>query len=231
MKIGIMGAGAMGTTLARRLAGLGHTVSLASARGPEALTAVAAELRARPVPLVDVAQAELLFLAVPTRAIPTLPGIAFARAPSRLVVVDLGNYHPQLRDGRIEAIEQGLLDSEWVSLQLGRPVLKAFNSIFARSLLEKGAPKGASGRLALPVAGDSPGAKETVLHLVEELGFDPIDAGSLADSWRQGTGTPAYCQDLDAPALRRALAEAQRSRVAEYRAKEEARIRRAMVGD
>ena len=104
-----------------------------------------------------------------------------------------------------------MLDSQWVAQQIGRPVVKAFNNIFAKSLLERGVPKGTAGRLALSVAGDSPGARAAVLRLVDDLGFDPVDAGELDNSWRQQTGTPAYCQDLDATALRRALAEADRS--------------------
>jgi predicted dinucleotide-binding enzyme len=150
--------------------------------------------------------------------------------PSNVVVIDIGNYHPELRDGQIDAIDQGLLDSQWVAQQIGHPVIKAFNNIFAKSLLENGAPKGTPGRIALPVAGDSLEARATVLRLVDELGFDPVDDGDLNDSFRQGTGTPAYCKDLDAAALRRALAEADRGRVAQYRSQEEARITRALAG-
>jgi predicted dinucleotide-binding enzyme len=146
--------------------------------------------------------------------------------PGSLVVIDIGNYHPELRDGRIDAIDAGLPDSQWVAQQIGRPVIKAFNNIFAKSLLEKGAARGTKGRVALSVAGDSPDAKAAVLRLVDDLGFDPVDGGDLENSWRQQPGTPAYCRDLDAAALRRALAEADRSRIAEYRAEQEARIRR-----
>jgi predicted dinucleotide-binding enzyme len=119
-------------------------------------------------------------------------------------------------------------ESEWVARQIGRPVVKAFNNIFAQSLLEKGLPRGTRSRIALPVAGDPPDARARVLRLVDDLGFDPVDGGALDDSWRQQTGTPAYCRDLDAAALLRALAEADRSRLAEYRAEEEARIRRSL---
>jgi predicted dinucleotide-binding enzyme len=94
-------------------------------------------------------------------------------------------------------------------------VIKAFNNIFASSLLEKGTPAGTMGRIALSVAGDPPDARTTVLRLVDDLGFDAVDGGGLDDSWRQQPGTPAYCQELGAAALRRALAEADRSRIAE----------------
>src|SRR5439155_12962100 len=115
---------------------------------------------------------------------------------------------------------------QWVAQQIGRPVIKAFNNILASSLREKGLPKGTHGRIALSVAGDSLDAKTAVLRLVDDLGFDPVDGGDLDESWRQQPGTPAYCRDLEAAALRRALAEADRSRIAEYRAEQEARIRR-----
>ena len=94
--------------------------------------------------------------------------------------------------------------------------------------MEKGVPRGTRGRIALSVCGDSSDAKAAVLRLVDDLGFDPVDGGDLDDSWRQQPGTPAYCQDLEAAALRRALAEADRSRIAEYRAEQEARIRRSL---
>ena len=167
-----------------------------------------------------------VILAIPTKAVADLPRALFANVPSSVVVIDIGNYHPELRDGRIDAIDRGMLDSQWVAQQIGRPVIKAFNNILAKSLLEKGVPRGTNGRIALSVAGDSLDAKAAVLRLVDELGFDPVDGGDLDDSWRQQPGTPAYCQDLEAADLRRALAEADRSRIAEYRAEREARIRR-----
>ena len=230
MRIGLIGAGQIGGTLARRLARLGHQVSIANSRGPESLAALAAETGATPVSVGDAAQAgDLVVVAIATKAVPQLPRGLFAQVPDGVVVVDTSNYHPELRDGRIEAIDRGLLESQWVAEQLGRPVIKAFNNIFAQSLLEKGVPRGTAGRIALPVAGDSKVAKAALLRLVDDLGFDPVDAGDLDDSWRQQTGTPAYCRDFEAAALRRALAEADRSRIAEYRAEEEARIKRLIA--
>ena len=229
MKIGIIGAGSMGGILARHLAEIGHHVSIANSRGPESLTGSAAEIGATPVSVVDAARAgDIVILAIPTKAVADLPRGLFANVPSRVVVIDIGNYHPELRDGRIDAIDRGMLDSPWVAREIGRPVIKAFNSIFSESLRTKGVPRGTRGRIALPVAGDSSDAKAAVLRLVDDLGFDPVDGGSLDDSWRQQTGTPAYCRDLEAAALRRALAEADRSRIAEYRAEQEARIRRSL---
>jgi len=230
MRVGVIGAGSMGRTLALHLGRLGHHVSIANARGPESLAALATELGAMPLSVVDAAHAgEIVVLAIPTKAVPELPRDLFANVVDSIVVIDIGNYHPELRDGRIEAIDQGMLDSQWVAQQIGRPVIKAFNNIFAASLLERGVPRGTKGRVGLPVAGDPPDARAAVLRFVDDLGFDPVDAGELGDSWRQQPGTPAYCQDLDAAALRRALAAADRKRVAEYRAEQEARIRRQMA--
>lgn len=227
VRIGVIGAGNVGGTLARRLGRLGHQVSIASARGPERLAVPAAGMGATPVSVAGAAHAgEIVILAIPTKALVELPRDLFANLPSSVVVIDPGNYHPELRDGRIDAIDRGLLDSQWVAQQIGRPVIKAFNNILARSLLENGVPRETTGRIALSVFGDSWNARVTVLRLVDDLGFDPVDGGDLDDSWRQQPGTPAYCRDLDAAALRHALAGADRSRIAEYRAEEEARIRR-----
>jgi predicted dinucleotide-binding enzyme len=227
MRVGIIGAGALGGTLARRLAKLGHEVSLANSRGPESLAALAVEIGATPVSVVDAANTgEIVIISIPTKAVADLPRDPFAKVERNLVVIDTGNYHPELRDGRIDAIDRGMLDSQWVAHRLGRPVIKAFNNILATSLLEKGVPRGTTGRIALSVAGDSFDAKATVLRLVDDLGFDPVDGGDLDNSWRQQPGTPAYCRDLEAGALRGALAEADRSRIAEYRAEREAQLRK-----
>ena len=199
MKIGIIGAGMIGGTLARRLTALGHEVAIANSRGPETLRDLAAETGARTVTAAEAARSgEIVVVTIPQRAVPHLPGDLFAGVPQDVVVVDTGNYYPA-RDGRIDAIEHGKAESAWVAEQLGRPVVKAFNNIGFQSLLEKGLPKGEAGRIGLPVAGDLPEAREKVMRLVDELGFDPVDAGSLDESWRQQPGTPAYAADLDAP--------------------------------
>jgi predicted dinucleotide-binding enzyme len=226
-RIGVIGAGSMGVILARHLGKLGHDVLIANSRGSESLTASAAEIDATPVSVVDAANAgEIVILAIPTKAVTELPSGLFANVPDNVVVVDIGNYHPELRDGRIDAIDQGMPDSQWVARQIERPVIKAFNNIYAKSLLEKGVPRGTKGRIALSVFGDSPDAKSAIIRLIDDFGFDPVDGGDLDESWRQQPGTPAYCQDLEAAALRRALAEADRRRIAEHRSEQEARIHR-----
>ncbi|HJV21335.1 MAG TPA: NAD(P)-binding domain-containing protein [Holophagaceae bacterium] len=224
-KIGIIGAGTMGSILARHLRRLDLPVLIANARGPGSLAEVAAETGATPVRVAEAVQAaDILILAIPTKAIAQLPRGLLAREAHR-AVIDLGNYHPELRDGRIDAIDQGLPDSRWVAQQLGVPVVKAFNTIFAGSLREKGVPRGGKGRIALSACGDVPDAKAITLSLIDALGFDPVDGGGLDDSWRQQPGMPAYCRDLDAPALRRALAAADGTRIAACRLEQEARIR------
>jgi predicted dinucleotide-binding enzyme len=219
MKIGIIGAGMIGATLARRLTALGHEVVIANSRGPETLRELAAETGARAVTAAEAARGgEIVVVTIPQRAVPDLPGDLFAGVPEDVVVVDTGNYYPS-RDGRIDAIEDGQAESAWVAGHVGRPVVKAFNNIAFQSLLENGRPEGAPGRIALPVAGDPPWARQKVMRLVDELGFDPVDAGSMEESWRQQPGTPCYAADLDAPGLKEALAAAERGRLPEYRGK------------
>ena len=219
MKIGIIGAGQIGGTLTRRLTALGHEVLVANSRGPETLSDLASETGATAVSVPEAVRGvDLIVVTIPEKNIPSLPGGLFADTPDHVVVVDTGNYYPRQRDGRIEAIEAGLPESKWVAQQLGRPVIKAFNNIYAKHLLELGRPKGAAGRIALPVAGDDPAAKAIVLKLVDELGFDGVDAGGLGESWRQQPGTPVYTKDFDVEGVRRALSEAKKERTQEWRA-------------
>jgi predicted dinucleotide-binding enzyme len=219
MKIGIIGAGHIGGTLTRRLRALGHDVAVANARGPQTLAGLAKDTGAHAVTVKEAAQGrDVVIVTIPEKNVPSLPKDLFAGATDRTVVVDTGNYYPQQRDGRIAEIEQGMTESRWVSRQLGRPVVKAFNNIYAKHLLERGRPAGDAHRIALPVAGDDPAAKQVVLRLVEELGFDGVDAGTLDESWRQQPGTPVYGTDLDAAGVRRALADARPERLDEFRA-------------
>ena len=217
MRIGIIGAGHIGGTLTRRLTALGHDVSVANSRGPDTLSALASETGAHAVTVTEAAQdKDLVIVTIPEKGIPQLPKDLFADTDGT-VVVDTGNYYPQ-RDGRIDAIESGTPESKWVSEQLGHSVIKTFNNIYAQHLMERGRPSGSSGRIALPVAGDDSKAKALVMRLIDELGFDPVDAGGLNDSWRQQPGTPVYGTDLDAAGVRKALADAKPERPAEFRA-------------
>lgn len=218
MKIGIIGAGAIGSALARHFARIGHDVSVANSRGPKSLEAFAAELAVRAVTVESASRDnDVVVVSIPQKAVVDLSPDLFRGVPASVVVIDTNNYYPQLRDGHIAALEAGELDSVWVSSLLGRPVVKCFNNIVAASLRDGGLPRGAPGRIALSFAGDDASAKAVVSELVDAIGFDPVDAGPLSESWRQEPGTAAYCRDLSADALKAALAEAKASERAAVR--------------
>jgi hypothetical protein len=212
-------AGQIGGTLTRRLRALGHEVHVANSRDPRTLPSLVTETGAVAVEAKDAPRGvDLVIVTIPERNVPTLPKGLFAGVAASVVVVDTGNYYPRQRDGQIVEIESGMPESRWVEQKLGRPVIKAFNNIYARHLLERGRPRGSPGRIALPVAGDDAKAKAVVLQLVDELGFDAVDAGGLDDSWRQQPGTPVYTTDLDAEGVRKALSAARRQRTPDWTA-------------
>ncbi len=205
MRIGIIGSGHIGGTLTRRLRALGHEVWVANSRGKESLGGLASETGAHPATIEEAARnGDVVVVAIPLKAVPDLPAAAF----NGKVVVDANNYYPN-RDGDIAALQSGTPSSRWVARHLaGASVVKAFNNIYAQHLLESGKLAGAPGRIALPVAGDDAAAKRTVMSLIDALGFDAVDAGSLDESWRQQPDTPVYTTDHDAPGVRQALADA-----------------------
>ena len=216
MKIGIIGAGNIGATLARRVSSLGHEGSVPNSRGPETLTDLAQDTGAEPKRVTDIpVGADDVVVMIPMRNLPGLPRDLFATTPE-LIVIDTCNYYPRQRDGRIGPIENGLTESRWVEQQIGHPVVKAFNNIYAAHLMEKGLPGGAPARIALPVAGDDARAKAVVMDLVEELGFDAVDGGTIDESWRQQPGTPVYAADFDREGVARALAIAPPERPEEF---------------
>lgn len=217
MKIGIIGAGNIGAALAQRFTELGHEVSVANSRGPGTLREVEAETGATAVTVQEAARGkEVVVLTIPEKNVPQLPDDLFEGVGDQVLVIDTGNYYPQHRDGRIEAIEAGIPESMWVSQQLRRPVVKAFNNIYAQHLRDHGRPPGSPDRIALPVAGDDDAAKSTAMGLVEQLGFDGVDAGGLEQSWRQQPGTPVYATDHDGDGVRRALAGASADRPPDF---------------
>jgi len=220
MKIGIIGAGLIGGTLTRRLRELGHDVTVSNSRAPETLTELADETGATAVWAKDAAaDADLVIVSIPQKNVPDLAdGIVDARKPGA-PVIETNNYYPQQRDGEIAAIEDGQAESAWVAEQIGAPVYKVFNGIFWKHLLKNGTPSGAPNRIALPVAGaDGPG-RELVHGIVEQLGFDPVDAGPISESWRQQPGSPVYGKDFDVENTLKALSEASPERTAEWSAR------------
>ena len=221
MRIGIIGAGQIGGTLTRLLRTLGHEVSVANSRGPTTLAALANQTGAKAVGVRDAVRGQdLVIVTIPEARVPELPKNLFDGVPDSVPVIDTGNYYPQQRDGRIDDIEAGTTESRWVSHQIGRPVIKVFNNIYASHLLGYGRPAGSRDRIALPVAGDDPAAKAIVMRLVDELGFDPVDAGTLDDSWRQQPGTPVYTADKNMSGVREALAHADPHRTPAFRGTE-----------
>lgn len=217
MKIGIVGAGNIGGTLAKRLTQLGHQVTIANSRGPDTLGEVAPRTGATPGTVEQALHGqELVIVAIPQKAVPGLPKALFAALPPGLPVIDTGNYYPH-RDGTLAEIDVGMVESRWVEMHLGHPVVKVFNTIYWTEIETLAKPAGAAGRVALPVAGDDPAAKRQVLALVDALGFDALDAGSIDDSWRLQPGAPIHALYTDLARAREALAAAQSEKIAEYR--------------
>ena len=212
MNIGIIGSGNIGGTLARLAVGAGHDVVLSNRRGPDTLSDLVAELgpRARAATPAEAAAAgDLVVVTVPLKAYREVPV-----EPLRgKVVVDTNNYYPQ-RDGQIAELDDGsTTSSELLQAHLpGSRVVKAFNHIQAGHLADHGRPAGTPGRRALAVAGDDAEARATVAALIDAFGFDVVDLGPLAEGWRVQPGTPGYGPELDAGGLRRAAADASRSR-------------------
>ena len=219
MKIGIIGAGHIGSTLAKRFSELGHEVSIANSRSPDTLKELAAETGATAVSAKQAARAgEVVVVTIPMRNVPDLGMRLFDGVPASVVVIDTCNYYPQQRDGRIDGIELGMTESRWVAQQLGRTVVKAFNNIHAERLANGGKPSGTEDRIALPYAGDDEAAKACVAALIDELGFDPVDDGTLEESWRQQPGSLVYGTDHDKLGVRKALEAASPQRKPEWTA-------------
>ena len=218
MKIGIIGAGNIGGNLTRSLAALGHDVSVANSRGPHTLKELAEETGATPVRVEEAARgAEVVVVTVPLKAVPDLPEGLFEEAAEGVAVIDTGNYYPQQRDGRIDAIEdEGITESRWTERQIGHPVIKAFNGTYAQDILDRPLPAGSPGRVALPVAGDDEAAKTKIRALIDELGFDTVDAGGIDDSWRQQPDTPVYGLRGGVDEVTKALADASPERKPEF---------------
>jgi predicted dinucleotide-binding enzyme len=216
MKIAIIGFGQIGKTLAGKLSAAGHEVRVAASRGPETIAAEAVELGAQAFTAAQAVDGvDVVILSTPLTAVTSLAATV-ASLPASTVVIDTSNYYP-FRDGAIAALDGGVPESVWVSEQLGRPVIKAWNAVLSYTLAHHGKPEGAAERLAVPIAGDDPAGKDLVSQLVNATGFDPVDAGSLSQSWRQQPGNPAYCTELSAQALRAALAAADADRAGSRR--------------
>src|SRR5947208_10656607 len=192
MNIGMIGTGDIGEVIIRKLRDAGYPVKMANARGPESLKDLAWNSGGITCSVEQVRQdVDMLFIGVPQKAIPELPKGLLNKAKKETIVIDVGNYY-SWRDGRIDEIESGLTDSAWVEKQIGRPVVKVLNSIGSKNLAGAGRLHGSRDRVALPISGDNPKAEETVAQLIDRIGFDSVDAGTIAESWRQQPGSAVY---------------------------------------
>ncbi len=218
MQIGIIGAGHIGGSLTRRLTSFGHQVRVANSRDPITLSDLAAETGATAVWAIEAADgADLVIVSIPQKSVPDLADGILNGAKPGAPVIETNNYYPQ-RDGHIAEIEDGKPESVWVADHLGSPVFKVFNGIWWKFLLERGVAKGVHDRIALPIAGAGDPARAVVSELVEELGFDPVDAGPLDESWRQQPGTPVYGKNFGIQDTIAALAAATPERSPEFKA-------------
>jgi 8-hydroxy-5-deazaflavin:NADPH oxidoreductase len=209
MRFGIIGAGPIGSIISKKLVKIGYDVKIADARGIERLEGK--EFAGTPVRVEDVIKnIEVLIISLPIKAMPSIRDF-INQVGEEVIIVDTSNYYP-FRDNKIEEIENGMVESVWVSNQLGRPIIKAFNNLLAHTLENEGTPEGTSGRIAIAIAGNDLSQKQVILDLVNELGFDTVDSGFLSDSWKQQPGTPAYCTELTKDELTKALKKANKEK-------------------
>ncbi len=190
--VGFIGSGNIGSTIARLAIDAGHEVVLSNSRGPETLADAVAELGPRASAATSgeaAAAGDIVVITVPVKAFPDLPATPLAGK----TVIDTCNYGPE-RDGHIPDLDSGSLTSSELLLRHlpGATVVKAFNNIFYKHLLSLARPAGAADRSYLPIAGDSAPAKAAVTEFIESIGYGVVDAGPLADGWRQATGTPVW---------------------------------------
>lgn len=212
MTIGFIGAGNIGSQVARLSIAAGHDVVLSNSRGPDTLKELVTELgpKARAATAEEAAKAgDIVVVSIPLKHIGTVPAAPLAGK----VVIDTNNYYPQ-RDGQIpELDDESTTTAELLQKHLPTSkVVKAFNHIYARELTTDGTPRGTSNRRALVIAGDDADAKKTVTALLDSFGFDTVDAGPLAEGWRIQRDTPGYGPRRDAEQLRADLAAAKRYR-------------------
>ena len=208
--IGLIGAGHIGSQVARLAVRNNYNVVICNSRGAGTLSALVAELgpRARAATAADAATAgDIVVVAVPLknyRAVPVEP-------LAEKIVIDTNNYYPE-RDGHIAELDnESTTTSELLQAHLPTSkVIKAFNHIYAAALTTDGQPAGTKNRRALAIAGDDRGAKATVTRLLDQFGFDTVDAGALKEGWRIQRDTPGYGPRRTAEELRRDLAAAKR---------------------
>jgi 8-hydroxy-5-deazaflavin:NADPH oxidoreductase len=210
--IGLIGAGHIGSQVARLAVANGHSVVIANSRGPETLSGLIGELgpNARAATPDDVAKAaDIVVVTIPLKNYKSVPVEPLAGK----IVIDTNNYYPQ-RDGQVPELDsESTTVSELLQAHLPKSkVVKAFNHIYAAELTGHSQPAGSKNRRALVIAGDDEQAKATVARLIDEFGFDTVDAGPLKEGWRIQRDTPGYGPRRNAEELRKDLAAAKRYR-------------------
>ena len=208
--IGLIGAGHIGSQVARLAVANGYDVVVSNSRGPETLSSLVAELgpKARAATAAEAARAgDIVVVSIPLKNYKWVPVEPLAGK----IVIDTNNYYPQ-RDGHIAALDdESTTTSELLQEHLpASKVVKAFNHIYAAELTTHGQPAGTKGRRALVIAGDDPEAKAVVALLLDQFGFDAVDAGPLKEGWRIQRDTPGYGPRRTAEELRKDLAAAKR---------------------
>jgi len=216
MKIGIIGVGHIGKTLALKLAEAGHEIAVANSRGPESIDKDVLATGARAVTVQQAVQdKDVIILSIPLNRIPEVAPL-LKDVLEGTTVIDTSNYYPA-RDNKIDDIEAGQVESLWVVELLGRPIAKAWNAIGSHSLVVNGKPAGSDQRIAIPFAADRDIDRKVTIKLINDTGFDAFDTGSLADSWRQQPGAPAYCTDLTKTELEAVIDTAEKERLPKRR--------------
>lgn len=210
--IGIIGAGHIGSQVARLAVKAGYNVVISNSRGPETLAGLIAELgpKARAATSVEAGRAgDIVVVSVPLKNYWQVPADPLAGK----IVIDTNNYYPQ-RDGHITELDnESTTTAELLQTHLPKSkVVKGFNHIYAADLTTDGRPAGTKNRRALAIAGDDKDAKATVTRLLDQFGFDTVDAGPLKEGWRIQRDTPGYGPRRNAEELRRDLAAAKRYR-------------------
>jgi len=208
--IGLIGAGHIGSQIARLAVANGYDVVISNSRGPETHSNFVAELgpRARAATVAEAARSgDIVVVTIPLKNYATVPVEPLAGK----IVIDTNNYYPQ-RDGHIPELDnESSTTSELLQNHLrASKVVKAFNHIYAHELTTHGQPPGTKNRRALVIAGDDSGAKAAVTHLLDRFGFDTVDAGPLREGWRIQRDTPGYGPRRTAEELRKDLAAARR---------------------
>ncbi len=197
--------------LQKKLSIAGHEVKVNNTDEFDALKTKAEELGVLPSTIQDVVKDfDVVILSVPTIAISSLPKDLFKEVSSDVIVVDTSNYYP-FRDGEIEELKAGKVESVWVSEQIGRPVVKAFNNLLAQSLASE------NSTIAMAISGNDEKAKTITSGLVKDAGFDFVDAGNLENSWKHQPGKQAYCTELNASELNKALENADQKAASQIR--------------